>query len=513
MKPSERSITDIIFGNAERQPSHPAFRCDGIERDYATLAARAARLSRALHELGVRRGAHIGVALPNSEEFALLLLAAADLGAVLVPISPALPAAAMQRAFVATDVTHIVALAVVLRQLREECGAFMHALPGICLSDTGAEGMPGIADLAAGPTADTPLGFGRPEDAYILTMTSGSTGDPKPIVFEQRTKLARAQATVALYSLHGDDRILAATPMYHSLAQRLTLMPLLIGGTAVVMPRFSVSTWLETVAEQGVTFTIAVSSQLAQVARDEAATLDKSALRCIVSSSALLETPLKQRLAELLRCEFHECYGTSETATATDLAIAPHDMALASVGKALPGVHLRIVDAQGHDVPIGEEGEIVCRTPLLFAGYYKRPDLTRQAMLGDYFRTGDAGRLDADGYLYFRGRLKEIIISGGINVYPKDIEEAVESLPWIAECAAFSLPDEGLGEIVALAVVPHPDAKADLRALKMRCADRLADYQLPRQYFVLDALPRNAMGKIVRHQLEKITAASGAGHA
>lgn len=510
---SGRSVADIIFANAEHQPSHPAFHCDGVSLDYATFAGRAARLSRALHELGVRRGAHIGVALPNCEAFALLLVAAADLGAVLVPVSPALPATAMQRAFAATDVVHIVALAVVLRQLREECGDFMQALTGVCLAEEGDHGVPGIAELAAGPASDTPLGHGKPEDAYILTMTSGSTGDPKPIVFEQRTKLARAHATVSLYGLHGGDRILAATPMYHSLAQRLTLMPLLIGGTAIVMPRFSVSTWLEAVAEHGVTFTIAVSSQLAQVARDEAAALERSALRCIVSSSALLETPLKQRLAELLRCEFHECYGTSETATATDLAINPADMSLASVGKALPGVHLRIVDADGRDVPVGEEGEIVCRTPLLFAGYYKRPELTRQAMLGDYFRTGDAGRLDADGYLYFRGRLKEIIITGGINVYPKDIEEAVESLSWVAECAAFSLPDEGLGEIVALAVVPRDNADANLRELKMRCADRLADYQLPRRYFVLDALPRNAMGKIVRHQLAKTIEASGTGHA
>jgi long-chain acyl-CoA synthetase len=508
-----RSIADIIFANAQRQPSHPAFLCDDVALDYATFTARAARLSRALHELGVRRGAHIGVALPNCEEFALLLLAAADLGAVLVPISPALPASAMQRAFEATDVTHIVALSVVLHQLREECGEFLRVLPGICIAGEDADGQLGIGGLANGPTLDTPLGLGRPEDDYILTMTSGSTGDPKPIVFEQRTKLVRAQATVDLYGLHGGDRILAATPMYHSLAQRLMLMPLLIGGTAVVMPRFSVSTWLATVAEQGVTFTIAVSSQLAQVARDEAAALDKSALRCIVSSSALLETSLKQRLAELLRCEFHECYGTSETATATDLAIDSRDMSLASVGKALPGVHLRIVGSDGNDVAVGEEGEIICKTPLLFAGYYKRPELTQQAMLGDYFRTGDAGLLDVNGYLYFRGRLKEIIITGGINVYPKDVEEAVESLPWVAECAAFSLPDEGLGEVVALAVVPRENAKADLRALKMRCADRLADYQLPRKYFVLDALPRNAMGKIVRHQLVKTTEAPGAGHA
>ncbi|HTH94762.1 MAG TPA: class I adenylate-forming enzyme family protein [Rhodocyclaceae bacterium] len=506
------TLAGTIFAHASRQPAKEALWCDGVTLSYAELAARAAYLSRSLFDLGVKQGAHIGVALPNSVEFALLLVAAADLGAVLVPVSPALPATAMQRAFTATDVTHVVAPIQILRQLREECPAFMQGLPGVCIAADNAGGDPSLVTLSDGQAA--PLHLGCAEDAYILTMTSGSTGDPKPIVFEQRTKLVRAQTTIDLYSLNESERILAATPMYHSLAQRLTLMPLLLGGTAVILPRFSVPLWLETIATQAVTFTIAVSSQLAQIARDESAALSKSSLRCIVSSSALLETPLKQRLAELLRCEFHECYGTSETATATDLAVNPCDMSLASVGRALPGVDLRIVDGNGNDVPIGGEGEIVCRTPLLFAGYYKRPELTRQAMLGDYFRTGDAGRLDGNGYLFFRGRLKEIIITGGINVYPKDIEEAVETLPWIAECAAFALPDEGLGEIVALAVVARPGMPADVRGLKMRCVECLADYQIPRKIFVLDDLPRNAMGKILRRELpSKAAAVSGAGHA
>ena len=496
------SLASSILAHAARQPQQQALWCDGRTLSYAELAARACSLSRGLHARGVQRGDHIGVALPNSLEFALLLVAAADLGAVLVPVSPALPAAAMQRAFAATDVRHIIALHVVLQDLHDACPDYLQLIGGICLPMEGDAAQDGLDTLAASGGSAEALNLGRMEDPYVLTMTSGSTGDPKPIVFEQRTKLIRARVTADLYGLNAHERILAATPMYHSLALRLTLMPLLLGATAVIMPRFSVSAWLATLAEQAITFTIAVSSQLVQVAQNDAAALHGiSALRCIVSSSALLETSVKQRLCAMLQCEFHECYGTSETSTATDLALDPKDMTLASVGRALPGVDLRIVDAAGQDVPAGEEGEILCRTPLLFAGYYKRPELTRQAMLGDYFRTGDAGRLDAEGYLYFRGRLKEIIITGGINVYPKDVEEAVETLPWIAECAAFALPDPGLGEVVALAIVPREGSEVDLRAVRMLCAERLADYQQPRKFFTLAALPRNAMGKMMRHQL------------
>lgn len=513
---SPRSLAAIVLAHAARQPQREAVWCEETHLDYGTLAARLCSLSRGLHDLGVRRGDHIGIALPNGIEFALLLLAASDLGAVLVPVSPALPAAAMQRAFAATDVRHIVALEVVLAQLREECPDYMTALGGVCLPLSGSDASAGLDTLSLAHAAASPLDLGCMEDAYILTMTSGSTGDPKPIVFEQGTKLRRARATIDLYGLRADERILAATPMYHSLAQRLTLMPLLIGATAVIMPRFSVETWLATLAARKITFTIAVSSQLAQVVHIEDAGLLEgiTALRCIVSSSALLETSTKQKLCAMLRCQFHECYGTSETATATDLALTAGSMSLASVGRPLPGVELRIVDAEGRDVAAGEEGEIVCRTPLLFAGYYKRPELTRQAMLGDYFRTGDAGRVDAEGYLYFRGRLKEVIISGGINVYPKDVEEAVEMLPEIQECAAFSLPDEGLGEIVALALVARPGASINLRSVRMHCAQHLADFQLPRKFFILDALPRNAMGKMVRRELAALALAdNGATHA
>jgi len=259
------------------------------------------------------------------------------------------------------------------------------------------------------------------------------------------------------------------------------------------------------VSRQAVTFTIAVSSQLKQIAEllgggDE---YDISSLRCIVSSSALLDHKTKVELLAKLNCEFHECYGTSEIAIATNLDGISAKAKLQSVGIPAPGVDIKIIGKNDEVVGTGEAGEIVCRTPMLFGGYFKRPELTRAAMWGEYFRTGDTGRLDGDGFLYFLGRTKDIIICGGINVYPADIEAVVNAHDSVLESAAFAFPDERLGEVVAVAVVPADKAAFDLRQLRFYCCEQLADFQQPRKYFIVDDLPRNAMGKVMKMQLVK----------
>jgi long-chain acyl-CoA synthetase len=354
-----------------------------------------------------------------------------------------------------------------------------------------------------------PLGLAQADDAFILSMTSGSTGDPKPIILTQRTKLNRAAAAITLYGITQQDRTLAATPLYHSLAERLVLIPLLTGGTSVLMAKFSASEWLKCVEAHSVTFTIAVSSQLKQIV-EQLAQIDPSllaSLRCVVSSSALLEAELKAKLLGKLNCEFHECYGASEIAIASNLDRVSAQTKLNSVGVAAPGVDIRIIDAIDDIARTGEPGEIVCKTDMLFGGYFKRPDLTRAAMWNNYFRTGDVGKLDEDGFLYFLGRKKDIIITGGVNVYPTDIEAVVANHPSVLEAAAFAYPDQRLGEIVAVAIVARDTvsfhSNGDLRKIRFHCAERLADFQQPRKFFLIDALPRNSMGKLMKFQLVK----------
>jgi long-chain acyl-CoA synthetase len=498
-------IAPAFFAHASRTPDKTAIWCDGTSASYSDLARLVSRWSNAMADSGVRRGDHIGVILPNSIEFVALMLVAADLGAVLVPLNTSLTPDAVHVAFAAAEVKHVVATGVLLKPLLAKPD--ISVANGLWLSvDEAVAGATLLADLLlkAAPDAQ-PLDAAGEEDALILTMTSGSTGDPKPIILTQRTKFNRAAAAVELYGITKKDRTLAATPLYHSLAERLVLIPLLTGGTSVLMSRFSASSWLDCVSREAVTFTIAVSSQLKQIAEVLGGThaYDISSLRCIVSSSALLDHKIKLELLAKFDCEFHECYGTSEIAIATNLDGISAKSKLQSVGIPAPGVDIKIIGKNDEVLGPGEAGEIVCKTPMLFGGYFKRPELTRAAMWGEYFRTGDTGRLDGDGFLYFLGRTKDIIICGGINIYPADIEVVVNGHDSVLESSAFAFPDENLGEVVAVAVVPVDRAAFDLRQLRFHCCERLADFQQPRKYFILDDLPRNAMGKVMKMQLVK----------
>ncbi|NCB40308.1 MAG: long-chain fatty acid--CoA ligase, partial [Erysipelotrichia bacterium] len=260
--------------------------------------------------------------------------------------------------------------------------------------------------------------------------------------------------------------------------------------------------WLDTVKNFGVTFSIAVSSQLKQILQElRSADCQISSLRCVVSSSALLDAGLKAELLDYLPCDFHECYGTSEIAIASNLTRATGHRKVASVGVAAPGVDIKILGDDDRPLPFGQPGEIVCNTPMRFAGYFKRSDLTQSAMWGDYFRTGDIGKLDEEGFLYFLGRKKDIIITGGVNVYPQDIEGVLLQHPLVEECAVVPMPDQRLGEVVCAVIVSNDKAKLNIRELQRISARQLADYQQPYRYILLDELPKNRMGKVMKREL------------
>ena len=225
--------------------------------------------------------------------------------------------------------------------------------------------------------------------------------------------------------------------------------------------------------------------------------------RASISSSALLEESIKLELIEKLKCEFHEMYGTSETSTITNICFQKSPDKQKSVGLPFDEAKIRILRDDNNtdydtDCEVGEIGEIACDTSLLCKGYYKQEAMLNAAMFEGYFRTGDLGYLDEDGYLYFSGRKKEIIITGAVNVYPHDIDVTVERMPEVEECAAFAYPDDRLIEVVALAVVPKDDAELSPRTIKTYCARNLADFQQPHKIFIVDHLPKNTMGKLQR---------------
>lgn len=501
------TIAGMFFSNIEKYSDKIAIWCDGEEMTYQELGDFVSQYANYLKNRGVKRGDIIGIPMNNSIESVALIMAAACIGAGLAPINPTISAEQIDTAFKSSCVKHLIARSAFYKQIQ---GREMSYLTGcrLCL-DSKIEGLDSMQNVREQPANRPDFDSIDGTETLILTMTSGSTGAPKPIELTQNNKLQRALAHVRLYEITEKDRILAATPLYHSLAERLVILPLLIGATSILLPRFTPKLWMDCVERQKVTFTISVSAQLSQIAQiiSSPFAADISSMRSIVSSSALLESHVRTELIAKLQCDFNEMYGTSECSTVTSINFREAVNYQNSVGRPIPEAQIKIISDNGSEVETGQVGEIACRTKLLYNGYYGMPEITTDAMTSEgYFKTGDLGKVDKDGYLYFCGRKKEIMITGGINVYPQDVENVVLSLPEIKECAAFPFLDERLGEVVALAVVLKQGQSITKKSIQMCCAKKLADFQQPHKIFILQELPKNTMGKLTKNKLPEIVA-------
>ena len=503
----KRSIlSEKLYRNCELHPSKEAIVCDGVSLSYLEFTNKVSQIANLLYKEGVNHGDHIMVPMNNSIDSVALIFAAMELGACLVPLNPTLPFSAFVSAIDSSDIKHIIARKSFYKDA-EKYGNIKVKGKKFCL-DSDYEGTISFAEHEYMPTTRVDVNYDIDEnDSLILTLTSGSTGNPKPIDISQKNKFDRAMAHIRVYGLTSDERILAATPLYHSLAERLVILPLILGGTSILLPRFTAKLWLQCVDELKPTFTIAVSVQLAQILdllkQPDAPKIDS--FKSIVSSSALLEEKVKLELISLLNCEFHEMYGTSETSTITDICFSKHPDKNKSVGVPFDEADVKILVEDHNDISVSKKpyvvGEIICKTSLLCKGYYKQKKMLQASLYKNYFKTGDLGYLDEDGYLYFSGRKKELIITGAVNVYPHDIDMVVSEMPDIEECAAFSYPDDRLGEVVALAVVYKEDKEADINAIRFYCARHLADFQQPQKIFIVDHLPKNTMGKLQRNMI------------
>ncbi|MCC5830839.1 MAG: acyl--CoA ligase [Phycisphaeraceae bacterium] len=497
-------IINHFLQSVQANPDRPALICEDERLTYRQVDERVRKLRMMLASMGIGGGSHVLVALPNGVPFALAMLALADLGAVMVPVSHTIGHGAMKRAMESGRAEFVIASGPYLARIwAEAVGEGPPVSPSRILTVGepfgDARRMEWIDRFVGNPG---PLrGGDRTNDAFILTMTSGSTSAPKPIVFSQGTKVRRALIGARdLYGLERDEVILTASPMHHSLGQRLVLLPLMIGATSVIMPRFNPTLWLRAVQEHGITFTIAVASHLEQLlnALDRQPGYDLSSLRCVVSSSALLKEAVKQRVLARFPCAIHECYGASEVGIVTNADPSECWESGRTVGRAVPGVDLKIVDDADNELPPGTPGQIICRTPMAFQGYFGQEEATQQAMRGGYFHTGDVGYLDEAGRLYLCGRMKDIVIVGGTNVHPEDVEAVLLEHPDIRECAVIGVEDEYFGEAILAVVAPCPGRTIQPASLRRFCAGKLADYQQPMAYEVVEELPRNELGKLAK---------------
>lgn len=339
------------------------------------------------------------------------------------------------------------------------------------------------------------VNFIQPEnDYFLIVLSSGSTGKPKPIEISQASKLGRTQQSIDLYGLTSNDVVLNASPFFHSLGQRLSFVPLMVGATLVILPKFTPKLWIEAVEQHQVTFTIPVATHLYALQPILAENFSRlSSLKTLVTSSAPIDTEFKRLFATEVGCKLHEIYGATEIAIATNLAPADFEKKVHTVGKPCAQIDLQILDENRECLPASKIGEIAVKTSLMFSEYYNLPELTRDSMVNGYFRTGDLGYLDDDGFLIYVSRQKDVIISGGINVYPAVIENALLRVAGIQQLYAIGVKDALLGEVV-IAICQGDSTLED--QLRQTANQTLASYQRPMRYFFVESFPLTPSGKI-----------------
>lgn len=489
----QKNIFELFSSWVFKTPEKIALVYNDNHISYKNLYDDVLTLSFSLNKLGVTKGSHVAIFSNNTLEFATILLSLAQLGAVAIALPLTLKSKARLAALNNSDVDYVIGWYSVINQLSKDekftCKGFISLAKKVDNALFFDEIMQEKKEFNTHYIVEISLPF-------ILTLTSGSTGEPKPIILTQETKILRSiLGTKEFYGLTEDDRILVSTPLYHSLAQRSLLLPLMIGATVVILPKFTPKGWIQSIVQEKISFLFAVSTQLDILLKEKGLrNYDFSSLKTIVSSSALLKNESKEQLLEIFDANIHECYGTSEIGVATNISLTCKDDKLGSVGKALPYVDIKL----DHDT-----NEILCKSATVFSGYYKQQKKTKESFTDDgYFKTGDIGYLDQDGYLYYKGRINDVIITGGINVYPQDIESVLNSLESVKESAVIGIEDEYFGEIILAIIVAKQDTIIKISDLRKLCLLNLTDYQQPQRYEIVKELPKTALGKVIKNKLK-----------
>ena len=366
---------------------------------------------------------------------------------------------------------------------------------------------------AATPVRDVAEKVGS--DTAVILYTSGTTGRPKGAELTHANLRRNVEVMGQIFSIGPEDVILGALPLFHAFAQTCALnAAIAAGGCLSLIPRFDAGRALEIIERDRVNVFEGVPTMYsALLARSDAADRDVSSLRLCVSGGAALPVEVLRAFERTFACVVLEGYGLSETSPVASFNHPDRERKPGSIGTPIAGVEMKLVDEAGADVAPGEVGEIAIRGHNIMKSYWNRPDATAEAISADgWFRSGDLARIDDDGYYFIVDRKKELIIRGGYNVYPREIEEVLYEHPAVLECAVIGIPHASLGEEVGAAVALKPGAEATPEELRAFVKSQVAAYKYPRQVWLLDSLPKGPTGKILKREIRppsELAAAEG----
>ncbi|MBK7075140.1 MAG: AMP-binding protein [Myxococcales bacterium] len=460
------------------------------------------------HAIAARGGAAAPVAcmLGNGADYLIAQQALARVGAVVVQIGYRSKPAEV--AYILSNAEP--AAAIIGAPYAETFAEAMRLAGSTCqVIVAGADAAPAVGerwdDAIAGQPGDLPPTARGGDGGGVIVYTSGTTGKPKGATRSwKQTGFDAVADMIAQVGMNHDDRHLVVCPLYHSAAPAFVAITMSLGATTVLMNHFDPEACLALIERERVTSTLMVPTMLVRITALPAAVrrrYDTSSLRWIMSGAAPLATETARQVEAQFGAVLWNFYGATETGLVTLAGPGEHTARPGTVGRAMRGNQIRLLDDAGAEVPPGQVGEVYVRNSMLIGGYHKNRDATDRSIKDGFFSVGDLGRLDADGYLYMESRKHDMVISGGVNIYPREIEDHLHTHPAILDVAVVGVPDPEWGETLRAYVVLRPGHAITGDEVADYCRRELADYKRPRQVVFLDELPRNPTGKILKREL------------
>jgi fatty-acyl-CoA synthase len=502
-------LSHWISGHAERTPEQCALRFDGRDIGYGALARHVQELAAALSASGVAAGDCVAYLGLNRPEALALLFACARLGALYMPLNWRLAGPEHRERLLdcppkvlVAEEAFVAATAPQLASVPPMTTVAIGAAPAGWIDYAALLARAGAAASAAG----------GPDSPLLLCHTSGSTGRPKGVVLTQAALACNAANSIALHDMTAADRILTNLPLFHVGGLNNQTTPALqAGATVVLQAKFDPEATFAAIERERITLTVLVPTQLAlMVAMPRWAGADLASLRMITTGSTVVPEHLIRAVHER-GVPLVQIYGSTETCPIAAF-LRPEDAQrkAGSTGRAAPQCELRVVDGEDRDLPHGARGEILVRGANVMSGYWRQPQASAEALAGGWFHSGDIGHFDEDGFLWVDGRAKDMIICGGENIAPAEIENVLLECADVAEVAVVGRPDGNWGEVVVAVLAPKAGAELSRERLMALLDGRIARYKHPRQILFVDELPKTALGKVRKEDVRRLVARAAA---
>ncbi|WP_026361345.1 long-chain-fatty-acid--CoA ligase [Amycolatopsis nigrescens] len=509
------NLATILRESAIATPEKTCLYFLGREIRYAELDELSTRFARGLREAGLGRGDVLALSLPNLPEFVIAYFGALKAAVTVMPLNPLLKSDEIVYHLTDSGARHLVAF----ESFAAEARAAADAVPGTVVHVVPVPGGPPpdgarrFADLLpehpSDPVAEQVRGEPEPtsaDDVAVLLYTSGTTGRPKGAELSHFQLYMNCTVSGELFGLEPDDIAFGALPLFHVFGLSSVLnVAVRYGGAVSLLPRFEPQEAIERIAADGVSVLLGVPTMYLGLLGADRTGLDLGRLRIGTSGGASLPGEVLRAFEEAFGIVILEGYGLSETASTATFNRSAADRRVLSVGKPVWGVQLRVVDQDDRPLPRGADqiGEVVLRGHNVIAGYHRRPEATAEVFGNGWFHTGDLGYLDEDGYLFIVDRKKDLVIRGGLNVYPREVEEVLYTHPAVEEAAVIGHPDPRLGEEVGAVVSLKVGATVTEEEISAFCKERMAAYKYPRVVRFVDQLPKGPSGKILKKELRR----------